>query len=89
MPTHDDDGWLDVMLSREEDGPLDTEVIDVSLSDHRLVCARIDFTPPQPVYETITSRAGPKLDIGAFRRDLQDSVLCNTTDHTSKDPESL
>ena len=29
MPTHDDDGWLDVMISREEDGPLDTEVIDV------------------------------------------------------------
>ena len=35
MPTHDDDGWLDVMISREEDGPLDTEVID-------LVCLIID-----------------------------------------------
>ena len=57
MPTHDDNGWLDVMISREEDGPLDTEVIDVGLSDHRLVCARTDFTLPQPVSETITSRA--------------------------------
>ena len=57
MPTHDDDGWLDVVISLEEDGPLDTEVIDVGLSDHRLVWTRKDFTPPQPVYETITSRA--------------------------------
>ena len=46
MPTHDDDGWLDVMISREEDGRLDTKVIDVGLSDHRLVWARTDFTPP-------------------------------------------
>ena len=80
-PTHNAGGLLDVIISRSDDGQLDPEVIDVGLSDHRLVRAYIDFTPPMPLYET--SRVWQKFDINAFHQDLKDSIVCADEDRTS------
>ena len=88
-PTHDAGELLNVMISQSDDGQLDPEVIDVGLSDHRLVRAYIDFTPPLPLYETRTLRVWWKFDINAFRQDLKDSILCADEDHTSADSTVL
>ena len=75
--TNDDGETLDVMISRTDGGQLDVKVIDIGLSDHRLIRTTIDFNPPQPEYETITSRAWRKFNIDAFRSDIRTSVMCD------------
>ena len=54
--TYDDSGTLDVMISITDGDQLDVEVINIGLSNPRLICTTIDFNPPQTVYETNTSR---------------------------------
>ena len=82
-PTHDAGRLLEVMISRSDDDQLNPEVINVGLSDHRLVRAYIDL------YETRTSRVWQKFDINAFCRDLNDSILCTDEEHTSADSTVL
>lgn len=76
VPTHDGGGLLDVIISRTEDKQT-AEVIDVGLSDHRLVRASINFNPPQPIYEEVTCRAWRKFNFNNFRNQLKETIICD------------
>jgi hypothetical protein len=54
--THDKGGMLDVVVTRSDLPPLDIDVIDVGLSDHRLLQWSSTFARPAPTYTTVTCR---------------------------------
>lgn len=43
IPIHDAGGLLDVLITHNGNKTLETEVIDVGLSNHRLIHAYVDF----------------------------------------------
>ncbi|HSN23898.1 MAG TPA: endonuclease/exonuclease/phosphatase family protein [Methylomicrobium sp.] len=74
--THNLGGLLDIVATRD-DMPLPTvDVLDVGLSDHRLLRWQAPLTRPCPVYQTVTNRPWRRLDNAAFRTALQSSILC-------------
>ena len=75
--------YLNAMISRSDHSQLEPDVVDVGLTDHRLVSACIDFTPLLPLYETRTSRSWRYFDLNTYHRDLKDSILCTDDDRTS------
>jgi hypothetical protein len=75
--THNRGGMLDVVVTRVDLPPSCVEVIDVGLSDHRLLQWSMAFNRPIPVYMTTTCRPWSRLDTDAFRAALQSSQLCN------------
>ena len=52
-------------------------VIDVGLSDHRMVKWCLDLEKPTPLYETYTKRSWRGFDVDEFRSTLQMSQLCD------------
>jgi len=54
--THDLGGILDVVASRDDLPSPDVDVLDVGLSDHRLLRWSSSLTRPAPVYVTTTGR---------------------------------
>jgi len=75
-PTHDREGILDVVITRDETSPQDISVLDVGLSDHRLIRWTSESPSAKPVYETKTKRAWRNFDIMSFRADLKLSKVC-------------
>ena len=75
--THDHGGLLDVVLTRS-DAPLTStvEVIDAGFSDYRLLRWTCSLQRPPPVYASTTYRPWGRLDVDAFRLELQRSALC-------------
>ena len=60
--THDDGGTLDVVAARD-DSPLPcVDVLDVGLSDHRLLRWTASLSRPTPVYVRSTGRSWSRLD---------------------------
>ena len=57
-------------------GPVD--VIDVDLSDHRLLRWPVPLVRPPPVYTTITTRPWRQLDIADLRAGMLESSLCRS-----------
>ena len=74
--THDLGGMLDVVVSRADLPSPDVGVLDVGLSDHRLLRWSSSLTRPAPVYTTSTGRPWQRLDTAAFTKALQSSSLC-------------
>ena len=65
------------MLTRS-DTPLTSTVavIDTGFSDHRLLRWTCSLQRPPPVYASTTYRPWGRLDVDAFRLELQQSALC-------------
>jgi len=77
LPTHDMGGLLDVVVTRD-DLPLPTvDVLDVGLSDHRLLCWSAQLARPCPVYMSTTSWPWRRLDADTFCDAVQSSSLCH------------
>ena len=75
-PTHDLGGLLDVVASRNDLPTTAVDVIDVGLSDHRLLRWSASLARPRPVYTTTTRRPWRQLDVESFRCRLLSSSLC-------------
>ena len=75
--THDAGGLLDVVASRDDLSPPLVDVIDVGLSDHRLLRWSVPMRRPPTVYTTTVVRPWCQLDATAFRDSLLSSLVCN------------
>ena len=69
-------GLLDIVATREDLPPPPVEVVDVGLSDRRLLRWTTSLVKPSPVYTTRTSRPWRRLDVDKFRAALMSSSLC-------------
>ena len=87
--THDRGGLLDVVASREDLPAPSVDVIDVGLSDHRLLRWSASLVKPPPVYTTVVRRPWSRLDADAFRAGLLSSTLCRSGDWSSHDVDGL
>ena len=88
-PTRDRGGLLDVALT-QEDKPLPSalDVIDPGPSDHRLMRWSCCLQRPPPVYVFATYRPRRRLDVDAFRHQLQQSALCST-EYVGEDVDAM
>ena len=75
-PTHDCGGTIDIVVTRSDlPAPL-IDVINIGLSDHRLLQWPMEFARPSPVYSSVTRRSWRQLDPDEFRNsDLRNSVF--------------
>jgi len=76
QPTHDRGGLLDVVATRDDLPTPFVDVMDVGLSDHRLLRWAAPLSRPCPVYTSVTSRPWRQLDIMSFHTALRSSQLC-------------
>ena len=83
QPTHNQNGILDVVITRTDLPPQFIKVTNVGLSDHRLVQWLLEFETTTPVYEFISRRAWRSFNTDAFKSELQDSLLCDKSIITS------
>jgi len=74
--TRDQGGLLDIVATREDLPPPPVKVVDVGLSDHRLLQWTTSLVKPSPVYTTRTSRPWGRLDVDEFHAALMSSSLC-------------
>jgi len=70
IPTHDRGGLLDIVASRDDLPTPSVDVIDVGLSDHRLLRWSAPLVGSPPVYTTAIRRSWSRLDAEAFRAGL-------------------
>ena len=75
--THDAGGMLDVVCMRVDLPLLIVDVLDVGLSDHRLLRWSSQLNRPSPVYATSVRRCWSRFDPDVFQADLRTSALCN------------
>ena len=75
--THDRGGILDIVAARDDLRLPSVDVIDVGLSDHRLLRWPAPLPRPCPVYTPITCRPWKRLESAAFRAALLSSPLCH------------
>ena len=75
-PTHNIGGMLDVVATRVDLPAPSVEVLDVGISDHRLLRWSAPLHRPSPVYTSVTRRPYRQLDVAAFRKALSASPLC-------------
>ena len=86
---HDLGGILDMVTSRTDLPSPDVDVLDVGLSDHRLLRWSSSLTRPAPVYVTTTGRPWPRLDAADFTAALQSSSLCRPDVWSGLDVDEL
>ena len=77
QPTHDLSGILDVVVTRSDLAHPVAEVVDVGISDHRLIKWTLDVESSPPVYEMSSWRSWHGFDAETFRSALRESNLCN------------
>ena len=89
QPTHDRGGVLDVVITHSDIQPTDIEVLDVGISDHRLVRWKFDVpVSTASTYITREGRSWKSFDIDNFRADVKMSGLCNNVDVADCDTAS-
>ena len=86
---HDLGGVLDVIAVRDDLPQVQVEVVDVCLSDHRLLLRSMSLVRPCPVYTSVTGRPWSRLDAAAFRGELLSSPLCSLETWTTLDVDDL
>jgi len=72
-PTHDQGGLLDDDLSAPS-----VDIVDVGLSDHRLLRWQVPMSRPSLVYNATVVRPWRLLDRDLYRQQLMSSQLCNS-----------
>ena len=75
--THDLGGTLDVVCTCSDLPAPNVQVIDVGISDHRLLCWSSHLSRQPPVYTTTSRRSWRLFDFDAFTTDLRSSSLCS------------
>jgi len=83
IPTHD------IVASRDDLPTPSVDVIDVGLSDHRLLRWSVPLVGSQPVYTTAIRRSWGRLDAEAFRAGLLSSAVCCPDDWPGLDTDGL
>ena len=80
QPTHQQGGILDVVITLAEATPRSVEVVDIGVSDHKLLLWPVHGKPrSSPNYVTRRQRSWRSFDFDAFSVDLQSSALCDAT----------
>jgi hypothetical protein len=74
--THVRGGLLDVVASRDDLPSPSVDVIDVGLSDHRLLRLSAPLVRPRTVYSPVTCRPWRQLDVSVFRDRLMSRLCC-------------
>ena len=74
VPTHDRNGYLDVIITDKEHTRVSVSVDDLALSDHFLVTWCANFSPIL-TYATVRHRKWKNFDINSFVTQLQESEL--------------
>ena len=87
--THDAGGTLDIVCTRDDLREPKVEVIDVGLSDHRLLRWTSQLQRPPPVYTSSTRRLWRSFDADAFHGDLLTSALCDESTYAALDGDAL
>lgn len=87
--THNLGGSLDVVALRTDMLPLQVDVIDVDLSDHRLLRWMMPLVRPSPVYSSTTRRSWSRLDKDFFRTALRSSLLSRPESWSSLNVDEL
>ena len=88
-PTHDRGGLLDVVASRDDLPTPLADVIDVGLSDHRLLRWPAPLNRPRPDYSTAVRRSWSQLGAADFRTGLLSSAVCRPDAWTGLDVDEL
>ena len=88
-PTHDGGGLLDVIITHVDERFERPCVVDIGLSDHRLVKGSISITPRLSIYETVSSRSWQSFDTNIFRLDVMSLSLNPLVDRTNMSPSDL
>jgi len=83
--THDRGGILDTVARRNDLPSPHVDVIDVGLSDHRLLRWSTALVRPCPIYTSFTRRSnvGHGANVAAFEAALRPSPLCNSSSWSS------
>ena len=87
--THDAGGTLDVVCTRDDLPSPAVDVIDIGLSDHRLLRWSTSLLRPPPVYVTSSRRPWRSFDADIFRADLLASALCDEQQWSALDGDGL
>lgn len=87
--THDAGGTLDVVCTRDDLPPPTIDVIDIGLSDHRLLRWQSCLLRLPPVYVKTTRRSWRSFDDDTFQADLRVSALCDDQQWTGLDGDGL
>jgi hypothetical protein len=74
--THYRGSIIDVVITRDDLPAPSINVVDVGLSDHRMLLWRTAFGRSHPVYTPVTRRSRRRLEPDVFRATLQSSPLC-------------
>ena len=88
-PTHDQGGTLDVVCTRDNLPLLSVDVLDIGLSDHRMLCWKSCLLRPPPTYTTCTRRAWRDFDADLFQTRLRASALCDEQQWNELDGNGL
>ena len=75
-PTHDRGGILDVVATRADLTAPVVSVLEVGISDHRLLRWVSQLERPPPVYHTSTYRPWRHVNVDEFKVALRQSTLC-------------
>jgi len=87
--THDAGGILDVVCTRSDLPAPTVEILDVGLSDHRLLRWTSHHHHPPPVYMSTSRRCWRSFDADVFLTDLQSSPLCDEQQWQGLDADAL
>ena len=87
--THDRGGILDIVAMRTDLPSSAVSVVDVGLSDHRMLRWSASLEHPRPVYTTTTSRPWRKLDTTVFQDAVSSSLLCQPDTWSSLSEDDL
>lgn len=87
--THDAGGTIDVVCTRDDMLPPNVDIINVGLSDHRLLRWSSGLLRPPPVYSTSTHRSWRLFELDKFQADLRMSALCDEQQWIGLDGDGL
>jgi len=87
--THDAGGTLDVVCTHGDLPAPSVDVLDLGLSDHRLLRWVSPFVRPPPVYTTTNRRLWRSFHSDTFLANLQASALCDDQQYQNLDGDSL
>jgi len=89
LPTHNQGGALDVVVSRTDLTVPRVDVIDAGLSDHHLLRWSVPVTRESPVYVSTSSRPWKRLNSSTFRSAIATSPLCDASAWSALDIDEL
>ena len=84
--THQDGHTIDLVISRKDDGLVDSVTVKSLISDHHAVHFDLIMDKPPPPREKVSFRKFSSVDPTKFRSDL---AKCDLVTHTSQELDSL